>query len=89
MTGVRVAKIDGELVMNPSIQELKRSTLDLYLAGSKEDLLMIEMRTMGSSEVEMIGASMVDPMIDPTLGLDAITHYDSNAMSESELIDVP
>ncbi len=88
VTGVRVAKIDGELVMNPSIQELKRSTLDLYLAGSKEDLLMIEMRTMGSSEVEMIGASMVDPMIDPTLGLDAITHYDSNAMSESELIDV-
>ncbi len=88
VTGVRVAKIDDTLVLNPSIQDLKRSTLDLYLAGSKEDLLMIEMRTIGSSEVEMIGASMVDPMIDPTLGLDAITHYSSNAMSESELIEV-
>ncbi len=86
VTALRIAKIDGEVVFNPSIQELKRSTLDLYLAGSRDDLLMIEMRTIGTSEVELIGASMVDPMMDPTLGLDTLTRHSANAMSEEELI---
>ncbi len=45
--GVRVAKIDGNLVTNPSSEDLLNSTLDLYVAGSKDELLMIEMKTIG------------------------------------------
>jgi polyribonucleotide nucleotidyltransferase len=49
--GVRVGKIDGELVVNPSLSTLgEKSTLDLYVAGTKEQLMMIEMRTFGSEE---------------------------------------
>ncbi len=88
VTAVRMAKIDGELVVNPSVVALKDSTLDLYLSGSKEDILMIEMRTQGSMEVEMLNATIVDPMIDPALGMDVMSEYSSNAMSETELIEV-
>lgn len=44
--GVRVARIDGEFVINPSNSKLKNSTLDLYVAGVKDELLMIEMRAL-------------------------------------------
>ncbi|MFV0481208.1 MAG: polyribonucleotide nucleotidyltransferase [Campylobacteraceae bacterium] len=46
--GVRVGKIDGELIVNPSNSELKKSTLDLYVAGTKDELLMIEMRSIAN-----------------------------------------
>ena len=87
VTGMRVGKVDGQIVFNPTMSQLKESTLDLYLAGSKEDLLMIEMQTLGSAETELIASAMVDPMIDPTLTSDAVTRYCSNAMEEAELID--
>lgn len=88
VSGIRVAKVEGQIVLNPTPKELERSTLDLYLAGSKEDLLMIEMRTMGSAEVEMLGTAMADPMLDPTLALETISHYSCNAMGEEELVEV-
>ncbi len=88
VTAVRMAKIDGQIVVNPAASALKESTLDLYLSGSKEDILMIEMRTLGSVDVEMVNSAIIDPMIDPMLGADMINQYSSNAMSESELIEV-
>ncbi|MDR0666893.1 MAG: polyribonucleotide nucleotidyltransferase [Campylobacteraceae bacterium] len=48
VSGVRVGKIDGELIINPTNSELKNSALDLYVAGTKEELLMIEMRAISS-----------------------------------------
>ena len=44
VSAVRAAKIDGLIVLNPTLPQLKSSTLDLYLSGTKDDLLMIEMR---------------------------------------------
>ena len=84
VSAVRAAKIDGELVLNPTLSQLKDSTLDLYLSGTKNDLLMIEMRSFGSQNVEV----MLDPMIDPTLGTQTISTHVSNAMAEEELIEV-
>lgn len=46
--GVRVGKVDGQLVINPTSEELNNSILDLYIAGSKDELLMIEMKTISS-----------------------------------------
>ena len=44
--GVRVAMIDNEFVLNPTNKELDKSVLDLYVAGVKDELLMIEMRSI-------------------------------------------
>ncbi|MEO1954362.1 MAG: polyribonucleotide nucleotidyltransferase, partial [Campylobacterales bacterium] len=85
---VRAAKIDGELILNPTKSELDRSTLDLYLSGTKEDLLMIEMRTIGSDVEELIDGTMIDPMIELALETPTITKHVSNALNEDELIDV-
>jgi len=87
VSAVRAAKVDGALVLNPTLSELKNSTLDLYLSGTKNDLLMIEMRSFGGAEVEM-NEMIIDPMLDPTLGATVISTHISNAMPEDELIEV-
>ncbi|MBU0721519.1 polyribonucleotide nucleotidyltransferase [bacterium] len=84
VSAVRTAKVDGELILNPTMTELKNSTLDLYLSGTKDDLLMIEMRSFGSEETQI----MIDPMIDPTLGTQAVSNHVSNAIGEEELIEI-
>ena len=87
VSATRAGKVDGELVLNPTLSELRESTLDLYLSGTKDDLLMIEMRTFGSEDVEVTNV-MVDPLLDPTMGGAMITTHLSNAMDEDELIEV-
>jgi len=86
VSAVRAAKVDGELILNPSLSELKKSTLDLYLSGSKKDLLMIEMRTLGSDNVD--STLVLDPLMDPTLSPSVVSIHSSNALGENELINV-
>src|SRR5439155_14379722 len=45
---VRVGLIDGKLVLNPSREQLATSDLDLVVAGTKDDVIMIE---AGATEV--------------------------------------
>jgi len=42
VAGVRVGLIDGKFVVNPTLQEMEKSTLDLMLAGTEDAILMIE-----------------------------------------------
>jgi len=88
VTGVRLGKIDGKIELNPTNSQMADSSLDLFIAGSKEDLLMIEMRSLGGVETEVIPAPMIDPMIDPSLASETISTMVSNAMSEDELVEV-
>ncbi|MFZ2889137.1 polyribonucleotide nucleotidyltransferase [Sulfuricurvum sp.] len=82
VSAVRVAKINGQIVFNPTRSQLDKSTLDLYLAGSKEDMLMIEMQTLGSDEMEVLDIDMIDP----SMNIPTIPVHVSNAMHEDELI---
>ncbi|MBA1432300.1 MAG: polyribonucleotide nucleotidyltransferase [Epsilonproteobacteria bacterium] len=90
VSAVRAAKVDGELILNPTLTQLKNSTLDLYLSGTKEELLMIEMRSIGSEkiDVEEIPEPVLDPIMDPSIGTVVLSEHISNAMSEDELIEV-
>ncbi|CBG40004.1 polyribonucleotide nucleotidyltransferase [Helicobacter mustelae] len=47
---VRIGRIDGVFVLNPSRSELANSALDLYISGSFGDLLMIEMKGGSTKE---------------------------------------
>jgi len=87
VSAVRAAKIDGEIVLNPTLSQLKSSTLDLYLSGTKDDLLMIEMRTFGGEKIE-VNDMIVDPMLDPTMAGTVLSTHTSNAMPEDELIEI-
>lgn len=54
--GVRVGRVDNNIILNPTNSQMENSTLDLYLAGSASELLMIEMQAL--SDEEIIESSM-------------------------------
>ncbi|MFY8184452.1 MAG: polyribonucleotide nucleotidyltransferase [Bacteroidia bacterium] len=53
---VRVAKLDGKLVINPTIQDLAGSPIDMIVAASATDILMVEGEMSEISEAEMLEA---------------------------------
>ncbi|HGY09782.1 MAG TPA: polyribonucleotide nucleotidyltransferase, partial [Oceanithermus profundus] len=48
IASVRVGRVNGELVLNPTLQQLDASDLDLIVAGSKDAIIMVE---AGAKEV--------------------------------------
>ena len=52
----RVGYKDGKYLLNPSIEDLKESKLDLVVAGTKDAVLMVESETSGLSEKIMLEA---------------------------------
>lgn len=53
---VRVGKINGKLCINPGKTELANSTIDMIVAASKSDILMVEGEMNEVSEAEMLEA---------------------------------
>ena len=53
---VRVGKIDGKFVVNPTMTELENSVLDMTVAGTLSDITMVEGEMKEISELEMIEA---------------------------------
>ncbi|GAA9019481.1 polyribonucleotide nucleotidyltransferase [Helicobacter pylori] len=47
VSACRIARIDNEFIINPSVSLLNQSSLDLFVSGTKESLNMIEMRSLG------------------------------------------
>lgn len=54
----RVGYKDGEYLLNPSIQDMEDSELDLVVAGTQEGVLMVESEAKQLSEEIMLGAVM-------------------------------
>jgi len=52
----RVGYIDNNYVLNPSKEELKKSKLDLVVAGTKDAVLMVESEASGLTEKQMLDA---------------------------------
>ena len=86
VAGVRIGRKDGEFILNPTLDELEEGTLDLFVSGTKDDLLMIEMRSIGTVEVELEPSVSVDPMIDPMMAEQVIKIPKVNELNEEELI---
>src|SRR6478736_5410376 len=56
IAGCRVGFIDGQYVLNPTLDQLPRSQLDLLVAGTGEGVLMVESEAKELSEETMLGA---------------------------------
>ncbi|WP_022696914.1 polyribonucleotide nucleotidyltransferase [Euryhalocaulis caribicus] len=70
----RVGVIDGEYVINPSVDELEDSDLDLVVAGTGDAVMMVESEAKELSEEKMLGAVMAghesfQPVIDAIINL--------------------
>jgi polyribonucleotide nucleotidyltransferase len=56
IAGVRVAKVNGKIVVNPTLAELNESELDLVIAGTRSEVSMIEAGADQISENDMMDA---------------------------------
>ena len=56
--GARVGYIDGEYVLNPTIDQMQETNLDLVVAGTSDAVLMVESEADELSEEIMLGAVM-------------------------------
>ena len=53
---VRVAKINGEFIVNPTIAQIANAEMELLVAANANDILMVEGEMMESSEEDMLTA---------------------------------
>ncbi|RVG71669.1 polyribonucleotide nucleotidyltransferase [Sinorhizobium meliloti] len=72
--GARVGYINGEYVLNPHLDEMDESTLDLVVAGTQEAVLMVESEAKELPEDVMLGAVVFgqkgfQPVIDAVIRL--------------------
>ena len=92
----RVGYKDGKYLLNPSIEELKDSELDLVVAGTKNGVLMVESEAHQLSEEKMLEAVVLGqesylPVIEAIISLakkDAKEPWDITE-KDSEIINLP
>jgi len=73
---VRIGRVDGEFVINPTFSEIDKSDLDLRIAGTRDAILMVE---AGSNEIPEdvmvaaleLGHRSIQPLIDLQLQMRA------------------
>lgn len=56
VAAVKVGRVDGELVINPTIEQAEKSDIDLTVAGTKDAINMVEAGAREASEEDMLEA---------------------------------
>ena len=80
IAGCRVGFVDGEYVLNPSVDDMQtlrnnpEQRLDLVVAGTKDAVMMVESEAYELTEAEMLGAvtfahAQIQPVIDLIISL--------------------
>ncbi|WP_305046279.1 polyribonucleotide nucleotidyltransferase [Geoalkalibacter sp.] len=74
IAGVRVGRVEGKLVANPTLQQMAQSDLDITVAGSRDAVIMVEGEAQFLSEEEMLeaiffGHESLQPLIDAQIKL--------------------
>ena len=90
---VRVARINGEYVINPTFEQMKEADMDIMVGASAENIMMVEGEMKEVSEQDMIGAlkaamAAIKPMcelqseLSKELGKDVKREYDHEINDE-------
>ena len=90
---VRVARIKGEYVINPTFEQMKEADMDIMVGASAENIMMVEGEMKEVSEQDMIGAlkaamEAIKPMcelqteLSKELGKDVKREYDHEVNDE-------
>ena len=58
IAAARIGLLDGDYVLNPTLDELAESELDLVVAGTKDAIMMVESEAKELTEEQMLGAVM-------------------------------
>ncbi len=96
---VRVARIDGKYVINPTFDDMKRADMDIMVGASAENIMMVEGEMKEVSEQDLLGAlkaamEAIKPMCDlqvelsKELGKDVKREYDHEVNDEELRQDI-
>jgi polyribonucleotide nucleotidyltransferase len=74
IAGARVGYVDGQYVLNPTLDEMKDSRMDLVVAGTDEAVMMVESEIQELSEDEVLKGVMfahagMQPVIEAIIAL--------------------
>ena len=90
---VRVARINGEYVINPTFEQMKQADMDIMVGASAENIMMVEGEMKEVSEQDLLGAlkaamDAIKPMcelqtaLSKELGKDVKREYDHEVNDE-------
>ncbi len=90
---VRVARINGEYVINPTFEQMKEADMDIMVGASAENIMMVEGEMNEVSEQDLLGAlkaamDAIKPMcelqseLSKELGTDVKREYDHEVNDE-------
>ena len=90
---VRVARVNGEYVIDPTFEQMKEADMDIMVGASAENIMMVEGEMKEVSEQDMIGAlkaamAAIKPMcelqteLSKELGTDVKREYDHEVNDE-------
>src|SRR5210317_911445 len=95
IAAARIGWIDGAYVLNPTVDQMDESELDLIMAGTHEGVLMVESEAKELSEEIMLGAvnfghQSVKPVIDAIIELAESCAKEPRALPEepAEIADI-
>ncbi len=82
VAGARVGYINGQYVLNPNVDEMPESSLDLVVAGTGDAVLMVESEAKELDEETMLGAVMFghrsfQPVLDAIIKLAEVAAKDA------------
>ena len=89
----RVARVNGEYVINPTTEQMKEADMDLMVGATKDNIMMVEGEMDEVSELDLIGAlkaahEAIKPMCElqeelmKELGTDTKREYDDETNDE-------
>jgi polyribonucleotide nucleotidyltransferase len=89
IAAVRVGRVDGELIANPTIQQLEESDINLFVAGSKTGVVMVEGGGNEVPEADMLEAiffahEAMQPAIDLQVQLKEAVGKEKRAFAPKE-----
>jgi polyribonucleotide nucleotidyltransferase len=91
LAGVRVGRLDGKWIINPTYQELAESAINLVVAGNAESILMVEAGASEVSEIDIIealgvGHDAIKKLVEAIAELDAAARVDSGEKPKAEIL---
>jgi polyribonucleotide nucleotidyltransferase len=93
ISGARVGYVNGEYILNPHIDEMPESSLDLVVAGTQDAVLMVESEAKELSEDIMLGAVMFghrgfQPVLDAIIKLAEAAAKDARDFTPDDYSDL-
>ena len=91
---MRVARVNGEYVINPTFEQMKHADMDLMVGATKDNIMMVEGEMDEVSEQDLIGAlkaahEAIKPMcemqeeLSKACGTDVKREYDDESMMKT------